>query len=273
MENYKIIASDLDGTLLNNNAEVSAENLAAIDRVLQKGVVFVPCTGRTYSEIPKNILAIPSCRYVIHSNGAVVYDRETGHRIQKCISGKDARTAIDIFTSYDVHITYRKGGECFVDARYQNEESFEKYNVIEAHQVVIRDFAVLLSEFDSHLQKVEDVEVFSIFFRKYEDKIRCRERIEQTGTMKAVEVSEYNLEIMNIEAGKGNALYSLADMLGVPREATIGVGDSDNDSSLISAAGLGLAVSNGCEALLKIADEKICSNEEHIVDYIEKQYL
>lgn len=77
---------------------------------------------------------------------------------------------------------------------------------------------------------------------------------------------------MNIEAGKGNALRSLADMLGVSHDETIGVGDSDNDTSLIEAAGLGLVPSNGCGSLKKIADEIICSNDEHIACYILDHY-
>ena len=53
MEKYKIIANDLDGTLLNNNGEISKENIDAINTFYQKGVAFVPCTGRTYSKSSK----------------------------------------------------------------------------------------------------------------------------------------------------------------------------------------------------------------------------
>ena len=66
---------------------------------------------------------------------------------------------------------------------------------------------------------------------------------------------------------------ALADMLGIDRAATIGVGDNDNDISLIEAAGLGLAVSNSSENLKKLADKIICSNEEGAIDYIDKNYF
>ena len=64
MRNIKIIASDLDGTLLNSNSEVSAENLEAIRKLAEKGVFFVPATGRSLSEIPKAIAYIPEIRYI-----------------------------------------------------------------------------------------------------------------------------------------------------------------------------------------------------------------
>ena len=88
-----------------------------------------------------------------------------------------------------------------------------------------------------------------------------------------MEASEYNLEIMNIDAGKGNALYALCDLVGVAYEDTISIGDSDNDSSVTKAAGLGLAMENACDALKAIADEIICTNEEHAAVYVLNHYF
>ena len=55
MINYKIIASDLDGTLLDSNGQISAENISAIRDIAKRGVFFVPASGRTYSEIPQKL--------------------------------------------------------------------------------------------------------------------------------------------------------------------------------------------------------------------------
>ena len=271
--NYKIIASDLDGTLLNSQGEISPENIDAIAELSQKGVVFAPCTGRTYSEVPEKILNIPSIRYIIHSNGAVVYDRVSGNRITNCIPNDMVKAMMDIFATCENHITFRHNGECYVDARKQDEKSFEYYHVVASHQGVIRDYAVYLDNFEQDIRQRDDVEAFAVFFHNKEDKIRCRKLIEDTGRLKTVEASEYNIEIMSVDAGKGEALCALADSLGVDRKATIGMGDSDNDSSLINGAGLGLAMSNSCEALKKIADEIICSNDEHGVRYVLNHYV
>ena len=138
---------------------------------------------------------------------------------------------------------------------------------------MVRDFSVLLDNFKKVSYEHDNIEVFSVFFHNYEDKVRCKKLIEQTKKLITVEASEFNLEIMSIDAGKGSALCSLAYMLGVAYDETIGVGDSDNDNTLIKSAGLGLATSNACESLKEIADEIICSNEEHIAEYILKHYL
>jgi len=273
MKKYRIIASDLDGTLLNNDGKISRENIDVITTLRSRGIEFVPCTGRTYSEIPENIINIPGIRYFIYSNGAVVFDRESGNHILNCIDKNTAKIVWDIVSSSETHITFRHNGQCFVDSRFQDNESFEYYNVIVPHQIVVRDFSVFLYDFKKVSYELDNIEVFSVFFHNYEDKVRCRKLLENTNKLKTVEASEFNLEIMSIDAGKGRALYSLADMLGVAYDETIGVGDSDNDNTLISAAGLGLATSNACKSLKEIADEIICSNEEHIAEYILKHYL
>ena len=91
--------------------------------------------------------------------------------------------------------------------------------------------------------------------------------------LRVVGADEYNLEICSASAGKGNALASLAKELGVKIESTIAMGDSDNDCSIVEAAGLGLAVSNANDALKSVADEIICSNEEHSLEFVLGKYF
>ena len=273
MTEYKIVASDLDGTLLNDQSKVSPENLTAISGLLKKGVQFVPSSGRTLAEIPAEILNISDIRYIIHSNGAVVLDRKTGSRILTCIPNAIVREILDTLAPYDSHLTLRHNGKCLVDNRYQTPEDYEHYNVIEAHQDCVLNYGEYLDDLLAYSKNVDNVEVVSVFFHNYEDKITCKKLLEQNNRLRVVEACEYNLEIVHIDAGKGNALYQLADMLGVDRKATISLGDSDNDSSITQAAGLGLAVSNACDSLKAVADEIICSNEEHVVAYVLSHYF
>lgn len=270
---YKILCSDLDGTLLNSNSEISAENLAAIAAVIKKGVYFVPSTGRTFAELPSEIRNDMDIRYIIYSNGAAVLDRKTGKRSLVCISNAVMRKIMDILGKFETHISIRLDGNCYVDGELNQEEIFDYYNVCEAHRVVVRAFATLQESFHKFAYAAEDVEVVSVFFRNLEDKAVCRAELEKLGVLRVAEAAEYNLEIMNVHAGKGNALHSLADSLGVDWADTISLGDSDNDASIIQAAGLGLAVSNACESLKMIADGQICSNDEHAVEYVLEHYL
>ena len=270
---YKIVCSDLDGTLLNNDSRISQENLQAIEELIQKGVFFVPSTGRTFSELPNEIKNNPGIRYMIYANGAVVFDRHENKKHVIGMSNEVVNKILDVLSEYEVHISIRYQGNCCVDKEYANQEAYDYYNVCEAHQLVIRAFAVYYDNFLEFCKQADDAEVFSIFFRDYSELLECKEKIEELGGLRVTGVSEYNLEIMNVEAGKGNALHWLANENGVAREETISMGDSDNDTSIIEAAGLGLAVSNACDSLKKVADEIICSNEEHVVLYVLSHYF
>lgn len=273
MAPYKIVACDLDGSLLNNQSDVSQENLNAISALKEKGVYFVPASGRTFAEIPEKIRNHPAIRYIIHSNGAVVLDRQTGQQVFTCISNGLCKEILDILTACDVYLTIRHNGQCIVDPAYQNQQAFDHYNVIEAHRDCVLNYADYCEDLLGYARAADNIEVISVFFHSYAEKLSCREKLEQNQNLRVVEASEYNLEIMNIHAGKGNALYALADMLQIDRCATISIGDSDNDRSITQAAGLGLAVSNACDSLKAVADQIICSNEEHAVAYVFSHYF
>ena len=64
MKKYKVVVSDLDGTLLNEKKEISEENLLAIREMTERGVHFVASSGRCFSELPNEILAIPEIKYI-----------------------------------------------------------------------------------------------------------------------------------------------------------------------------------------------------------------
>ena len=213
MKKYRIIASDLDGTLLNSASDISRENIDAIKRLNEEGVIFVTCTGRGYSEIPEKLLSLPFYRYSIYSNGAVVYDRESGRRILKCISSDAVRKLLDILKPFDVHITFRHNGTSYVYSDVQGESVFDYYHVIPAHEFVVRNFGVVLNDIEKVICDMNDIEAFCVFFKNYDDKLLAKELIEKTENLNAVEISKYSLEIMNVDAGKGNALLSLAEAL------------------------------------------------------------
>ena len=137
----------------------------------------------------------------------------------------------------------------------------------------MRRFGIYDEDFKTASYSAENIEVISVFFKNYADKVECKRILEADPMLKTVEVSEYNLEIVNIDSGKGNALLTLAEMLGIDRDATIALGDSDNDRAMICEAGLGLAVSNASDELKAIADGVICSNDEHSAKYVLEHYF
>lgn len=270
---YALIVSDIDGTLMNSKKEISRENLQAIGELAKKGIIFVPSSGRSYSEIPESLKQHPDIRYVISSNGSVIFDKVTGESTFMCIPRETVRKLFELFGEFDCHITARQGGELHVDAGYQSDENHEYYCLCEGHHDVVRRFGVLEDAFDEYVKSLEQVEMFSVFFHLEEEWEMCRQRLGEFEDLLVAEPSYNNFEICSRKAGKGNSLLALCRLLGIDPEASVSVGDSDNDTTMIEAAGLGLAVENACESVKRAADRIICNNEEHIVPYILEHFF
>ena len=269
MPNYRIVATDLDGTLLNTRDEVSPENLAAIAKMEAAGVFVVPSSGRTLGEIPASVRDIPDVRYIIHSDGAVIYDKKEGRALDaRCMSGDVARRMLDLFYSYETLLTVRAGGVLYVAADEQTEEIYDSYRMIRAYQTAMLTLAVPKENFKEFCYSLPEIEMVCTFFRHDEELAACREAFLADGRFGVAASTATNLEVFSREAGKGNALLRLADLLSVPHESTVAVGDSENDLDNLRHAHLALAMANATDAVKAAAHRTVCHNDEHVMAYI-----
>ncbi len=268
MSQYKLIACDLDGTLYNSKTQISPQNLAAINALTSRGVLFVPASGRTLSEMPTELLQNPDIRYYIYSNGAAAIDTKTGKKILMCMSQSTTGRVLDTLYNFKTHITLRHDGMCYIDAGFQKPSDISFYNVHEVHHRVISEFGILKDDFRQFVYSLDDVEVMSVFFQSKAEMDECKRQLNSIDGIIVADSWPYNLEIFSTRAGKGAALTALAGSLGIDIKSTVGVGDSGNDMTLVCDAGLGLAVDNASDALKAVADRIICSNEQHAVKYI-----
>ena len=273
MKAYKILASDLDGTLFTTKVEVSPQNNSAIKELHEKGIYFVPSSGRTLCEIPKELTENPYIRFIIFSNGSTIYDKETGKSLLNCISREEANRAFDIIDRFETHITLRHKGQNYGDVDTADDQSCKYLNVQTGHRGLLNTYGKFLSSFKEFCRSVDNVEMISVFFHDDNDRIRCKELLEKECNFMIASAMPYNLEICSASAGKGKALITLCDYLGYDINEVIAVGDSENDIPAIETAGLGLATENACEALKEVADEIVCDNDSHVVEYILNNFI
>ena len=272
--NYKIIATDLDGTLLKSKMELSAENKAAIEKFTVMGGHFVPATGRSLSEVAHEVRALPEARYYITSNGAAVFDTKTGKAIiQNTIIGQEKAFLLETLRKTRSIFTIHFDGVSYVDLDRRDHDLYRAYRMSELFIQHIEDKDDFVGDFDRFCDEMESIESCCCFFESEEELEQCRAALLATGRFSVTASMPHNLEINSVRAGKGVALLELAKLLGIDPAATIGVGDSTNDMDNIQKAGLGLAVKNAHPDLLQIADRTICSNDEHIMDYILKNII
>ena len=269
MNKYKLIACDLDGTLIGSDLKLSEKNYTAIKELTNMGVQFVPATGRTLCEM-EEVYNLPEVRYVIYSNGAAIYDKKTGENTFMGLGDDEARLAYDIIEKYDTLTVIHKDGKTYADKiKAQNTGN---YNVNANVDYLVKNCCIQDENFkDTFLSG--GLESFSSFFSSAKEHEECFDTLILNPNLHAVKGWHCNLEVFCKDAGKGSALKILADKLGVDMKDVISIGDSDNDRQMTLMAGLGLVCQNGCDSLKEVADKVICTNNEHVIDYVKKNYF
>ena len=263
-----IVASDLDGTLLGKGEVISEENLAAIRKMKELGICFVPNSGRTFSEMPKHLIENPDIRYYIGADGAAIWDKQTGERMSFCMSREVVAPVLDILDGYSTLITARNCERSYADGDKCTPEGYEKYRLTRSYGMFIDYYAEKRKGFGEFVRGLEDIEMICVFFSSDEEMNECKERVAALGDFMIASSEPTNLEIFHKRAGKGSALLALAESLGVPHERTVAVGDSKNDMDMIKKAGISLAMGNASDDIKDAADRTICRCEEHSAKYI-----
>lgn len=269
MEKYRyIVASDLDGTLLNGADQISPENAKAIEEMSKNGICFVPCSGRTFGEMPECVTKNPHIRYYIGSDGALIYDKLTGERTELSMSREDVLPVLDLLESYETVSTVRHGGESFADALTYSDVDFQRCRISYLYGCFIKYYVKSTEDFSTFIRKLDSIEMICTFFKDDAELEECRRKVEAMGKFTVASSEPTNIEIFHRAAGKGNALLALADKLGVPHSNTIGVGDSKNDMDMILKAGISLAMENATDEVKEAADRIICHYKDHSAKYI-----
>ncbi len=274
MHNIKLIALDLDGTLLSSDKRLSDENAAALESAAESGVEIVPATGRFYRGMPQNIRELPYIRYVISVNGAQVYDIERDKTV--CSSEIPWERAVSVMERLDgldvIYDCYQDGWGWMTQALYDRAEEYAP----SVHNLeMIKKLRTPVPELKSYLkEQAKGVQKIQIFFRDMELRAKMLKQFPKEFPDLVVTTSIVNnIEINSREATKGIALKKLAAFLEIPIEETMAFGDDLNDITMLKEAGIGVAMENAYEEVKKSADYITLDCNESGVAYAMKHFL
>lgn len=268
----KLVAVDLDGTLLDPNGEVTNEVKRAVTRAKEKGVKIVITTGRPLPgviDILKKLDLTTQGDYVITYNGALV-QRATGEEFIK--------ETLDAEDWLDLDAAARKIGlpiqAITREGIYTPNRDVGKYTVHEAAMVKMPLYVRRPEE----IAELEIAKVMMVDEPASLDNGIAYLPFELFERYNIVKSTPFYLEFMNKKASKGNAVKHLAEKLYLDLDEVMAIGDQENDRSMLEAVGNPVVMENGKEELKKIAKYVTKSNADSgvahaINEWVLKDYL
>lgn len=260
---YRLIAFDLDGTLLDGEKHIPAENMAALKAAAERGMYIVPATGRIYAGLLQELIDLPFLRWCITVNGAYVYDAledKAVHREE--ISGELALRVIDYMDEKGLIYDCYKDNWGYMDRRfYERAVEFMPdkgiLDLLVRLRTPVESLRAYIKETGGGVQKLQ------MYFTDMEE--RARQLRLLPGLFPELVVTSSvrnNIELNSAAANKGAALEALCRRLGVAMEETVAFGDGSNDITMLRAAGLGVAMGNASPEV-KAAADLVTDDNEH----------
>ena len=285
----KLIVSDLDGTLLNEHAEISNRAANAILTAQDAGIEFAIATGRTvgggYSLAQKKEIKCP----FIELNGARLFDENDKLHFTRDITQKDKEELIQILQHYKVH------NEFITQEGTFSNNSLEEH--IQSYTDVFSDINKSMSGDDvtafvkQHLKKFKikyvtdydflieqsELQLLKVLLNAQKDReslMKIKKAVNQNlPELIVTSASNFNLEINHIQANKGQAVSDLAQMRGYKADEVITIGDNINDLTMLEWASHSYAVDNAHKLAKKAATYSAPSHEDEAVARIIEKVL
>lgn len=254
MKHIKLVASDLDGTLLNKNKEITPRLFDALKKLDELGIYFVPSTGRPFGTVPKAIKELPFLKYVITSNGAAIYDAaEQKNIIENFLTPEAVDAVIKIAKELPVITEYFIEGKAYIAKDIYDD--LAPFNLTESHVTYIKNSRTPVEDFWNEMKQNNTVlENINLVFADMELRKETWDRLKALGLASVTAATTKNIEITSLFATKAKALEKLCKVLGFTRENVLAMGDGDNDMPMIEFAGIGVAMANGEDHIKEAAD-------------------
>ncbi|MBA2174999.1 HAD family phosphatase [Halobacillus locisalis] len=231
--NIKLIALDLDGTLVSHEGDVSEANAKAVKQAKEAGVHVVLSTGRSLSRCRDIAEDLGRSSYIVTINGGEIYDHEFNLVDQNRLDHKHVRRLWELKKEHGLHFW-----SSTVQGLYNTSSPFENE---------VEDYDWLKFGFD-----IEDDDVRDVILQE----LNANEHLEITNS------SPTNIEINPAGVNKAAALKKVCEWLDLSMEHVMAVGDSMNDIAMIREAGLGVAMGNAQDIVKEEANFVTGSNKE-----------
>lgn len=249
---YRLIAVDMDGTVLNSNKKISPRTAEAIHQALSAGKEVLFATGRCPVEMTEYLRDFPDMKYAMCLSGALIFDVKTGQSLTATtISRELAEQVLDRTAHLDAMANIYAGPDVFVEKRrhgnmdYFNCQCFA--SLYDNCAVWVDDIRSVLEDRGDQIYKI------NLYCHDEENWNKAAEILKDMPLAYASGIPN-NFEISPLGVDKGMGLEKLSEATGILVAQMIAVGDEGNDLAMIRAAGLGVAMGNATDAVVEACD-------------------
>ncbi len=266
---YKLIALDIDGTLINSSHQITQGVKNSIKQAIQKGVKVVLCTGRPLKGVENFLEELDLKKegdYAATFNGALIQDTFTKSAVSHLTL--DHKDLVDLY-----NLSLEVGSRShFYDTKtlYTFNKDVSDYTILESYITGAHLNVTTLEDIPSDISMskfmmIDHPEILDECIKKIP-----KEYFEKYTIVRS---TPSFLEFLNPNANKGNGISLLAQKLGIKQEEVICVGDAGNDKHMIEYAGLGVAMENATDEIKNLADYTTLSNNEDGVAHVINKFI
>lgn len=261
---YKLMAVDIDGTLLNDRNELTENTKNTIKQAVERGLIFTIASGRPIQGIEGLNKALNLDVPFITYNGAmVVLGKSKKILYERKLSKDDAGDIIKLGEEYGTNIMVWKDGGLYVP---KINEKVEEYKLISGVEpILVENTEQLIENGVTKILWYDEVEKIEKYQREIVNHLSENVNFHPS--------RPYFLEFVDKDASKAIAMEKLGEYYGIERSEMIAVGDGYNDLSMIEYAGLGVAMANSPDEVKEKADYITLSNEEDGVAHVIYEFI
>lgn len=262
MKNVKLVAIDLDGTLLDSQGKLSEKNTEAIENAISRGMHIVIASGRPLGSLPEEVLKVNGIEYAITSNGAAVYHLPIGKRLQGLLLTKESVEQImELIHEAEVVLETFIDGVAYADRRYVDDPV--KYGASERAIPYVQRTRNSVDNMERFVREhIEELDSIDIVVKSQEIKKEIESLLSSVSDIYITSSVKQLIEISNKDAGKHSGMKFLGELLGIEPEEMTAIGNDRNDIDMMRFAGVGIAVANASEECLQAADLVVQSCDE-----------
>ncbi|MBQ9828058.1 MAG: HAD family phosphatase [Lachnospiraceae bacterium] len=269
----RLIMSDLDGTLLDDDNKLTEDNIKALKRAREAGISIVPVSARFLSAIEQALEGFDEVDYVVCCNGASLYDYKT----KECLfmDEMDKDTVLRMLEYFDTLQCMQfvvANGECFAD-QVSYDKHFHNMFIPIAYRQTTLSSTFVPSIKDIVRDDAYRVEIIFVILPDVETTNRANEVISAMGDFSTLGAFPTDLEISNASANKEHMILRMKEIVGVGAKEIMAFGDGANDAGMVGNAGIGVAMENAMEETKKTAAYITKKNTESGVGYMINRYL